>query len=127
LEANKLEVLSAMDILRDLPESDIEALMSRTPMRTARIGTTFFGAADGPEVLFLLKSGRVELYCFSPEGKKLTLAIVEYGTILGEMSLIGQRIAGTFPSALKTGRKRIEITDHAQFEQLVSRSLGSLS
>ena len=101
LEANKLEVLSAMDILRNLPESDIEALMSRAPMRTARIGTTFFGADDGPEVLFLLESGRVELCCFSPEGKKLTLDIVEDGTILGEMSLISQRLVGTFASALE--------------------------
>ena len=99
-EPEKLELLGAMNILQDLPEQELEALMSEIPIHTAKKGTIFYGS-DGPEVLFLLKSGKVELYRLSPEGKRLTLVIVEQGTIFGEMSLIGQRLVGTRAIALE--------------------------
>lgn len=100
LEASKLELLSAMSIFRDLSEKDIEELMDSTPMWTASSGTVFYGE-DGPEVLFLLKSGKVELYRESPDGKKLTLAIVEQGAIFGEMSLIDLSMVGTSAVAVE--------------------------
>ena len=101
VESGKLELLSAMDILSDLSEAEIDALMDGTPMRTAPKGTIFYGAEDGPEVLFLLKSGKVELYRESPDGKKLTLAIVEQGSFFGEMSLVDQHPLGTCALALE--------------------------
>ena len=97
-EADKLELLSAMDILQDLPPDQIEALMDQTPMRTAVKGTTLFGA-EGAEVLFLLKSGQVELYRQSSDGRKLTLAIVEKNTFFGEMSLVDLHLEGTYAAA----------------------------
>ena len=95
---NKLELLSSMDILRDLTEDQIETLMDKSPMRTALKDTIFYGL-DGPEVLFLLKSGKVELFRQSPDGRKLTLASVEEGTFFGEMSLIGLHLNGTHAMA----------------------------
>ncbi len=95
---NKLELLSSMDILRDLTEDQIETLMDKSPMRTALKDTIFYGL-DGPEVLFLLKSGKVELFRQSPDGRKLTLANVEEGTFFGEMSLIGLHLNGTHAMA----------------------------
>ncbi len=95
---NKLELLSSMDILRDLTEDQIETLMDKSPMRTAQKDTIFYGL-DGPEVLFLLKSGKVELFRQSPDGRKLTLANVEEGTFFGEMSLIGLHLNGTHAMA----------------------------
>ncbi len=95
---NKLELLSSMDILQDLTEDEIETLMDKSPMRTALKDTIFYGL-DGPEVLFLLKSGKVELFRQSPDGRKLTLATVEEGTFFGEMSLIGLHLNGTYAMA----------------------------
>lgn len=99
-KTNKLELLSAMDIFQDLPEADINALMDMSPIHTARKGATIYGP-DGPEVLFLLKSGRAELFRLSSDGKKLTLAIVEAGTFIGEMVLVGLRLEGTYAVALE--------------------------
>jgi CRP/FNR family cyclic AMP-dependent transcriptional regulator len=99
-ESSKLELFSAMDILQDLPESEMEALMNRTPVHTAEKGTVFYGPS-GPEVLFLLKSGKVEMFRGSTDGKRLTLAIIEPGTVFGEMSLIGQRMVGTCATAIE--------------------------
>ncbi len=95
---NKLELLSSMDILRDLTEDEIETLMDKSPMRTALKDTIFYGL-DGPEVLFLLKSGKVELFRQSPDGRKLTLATIEEGPFCGEMSLIGLHLNGTYAMA----------------------------
>ena len=100
-ESHKLELLSAMDIFQDLPEEEVAALMDATPMLTASKGTMFYGEKDGPEVLFLLKSGRVKLERVSPDGRKLTLAIVERGTFFGEMSLVGQSLVGTQAVAIE--------------------------
>ena len=101
IESEKLGLLAAMDIFADLSHDELEALMSSAPMRTAKRGAVFYGAEDGPEVLFLLKSGRVELYRQSQEGKKLTVAIVEPGAIFGEMSLTDQRLVGTSAMAIE--------------------------
>ena len=95
---SKLELLSSMDILRDLTEDEIENLMDKSPMRTVLKDTVFYGL-DGPEALFLLKSGKVELSRQSPDGRKLTLATVEEGTFFGEMSLIGLHLNGTYAMA----------------------------
>ncbi|HCH09813.1 MAG TPA: cyclic nucleotide-binding protein, partial [Dehalococcoidia bacterium] len=43
-------------------------------MLTASKRTIFYGEEEGPEVLFLLKSGIVKLERVSPAGRKLTLA-----------------------------------------------------
>ena len=94
----KLELLSAMDIFRDLPPEKLEELINMSPMHNVGKGALIYSAED-QETLFLLKKGRVELYRLSSEGKKLTLAIVEQGTFLGEMSLIGQRNEGTYAVA----------------------------
>ena len=63
-------------------------------MLTVSKRTIFYGEEEGPEVLFLLKSGRVKLERVSPAGWKLTLAIMEHGTFFGEMSLLGQSLVG---------------------------------
>ena len=87
--------LSAVDIFRDLPEGEVEALMTSTTMRTASKGTVFYGTDDGREMLFFLKSGSVELSRQSPDGRKLTLSTVQDGAFFGEMSLVGQSLSGT--------------------------------
>ena len=94
---SKLELLSAIDIFQDLPEADISALLDMSPMHTARKGATIYGP-DGPEVLFLLKSGRrtvPPLFGW----QETHPAIVEAGTFLGEMVLVGLRLEGTYAVA----------------------------
>ncbi len=119
-DPGRAELQGAVDILQDLSEREIDEMLSGTSMRTADRGTVFSEAERSPEALFLLKSGRVELYRQSPEGKKLTLAIVESGTFFGEMSLLTQRLAGTSAVALEDsevctlGRRDVEslMLDH---------------
>jgi CRP-like cAMP-binding protein len=48
----------------------------------------------------MLKSGRVQLYRISPEGKKLVIATLGAGTLFGEMALLGQQMHNAFAEAL---------------------------
>ena len=100
-ETSKIDLLRAMDLFQDLSKEEIESLMKNTPMTTAKKGAVFYRAKDGPEVLFMLKSGKVELYRQSPEGRKLTVAIVEQGTFFGVMPLVGQQHQDTYAVALE--------------------------
>ena len=60
-EASKVELLCAMDILQDMSDRDLRELRATMPLRVAPRGTVFYGPG-GPDVLFLLISGSVELY-----------------------------------------------------------------
>ncbi len=97
---DKQGYLSEVDIFRDLSPEEIDVLGKYAPMREVGAGTLFYSPLDPTEVLFILKAGRVRLYHLSPDGKALTTAILESGTIFGEMALLGQGLSGSYAEAL---------------------------
>ena len=101
METVKLQALSEIDIFQDLTDQEMEEMDRSTTMSTCEPGRVFYGPDEAGEVLFLLKKGRVQLYRLSPEGKKLVVAVLEKGSIFGEMSLVGQGMHNTFAEALE--------------------------
>jgi len=97
---DKQGYLKDVDIFQDLTPDEIDALGMRAPMRNVEGGTLFFSPLDRTEVLFILKVGRVRLFHLSPDGKALTTAILESGTIFGEMALLGQGLDHSYAEAL---------------------------
>jgi CRP-like cAMP-binding protein len=97
---DKCWFLSKIDIFQDLSESEIDVIGERLPMQTVDPGTVFFSPEQAMEVLFILKQGRVRVFRLSPGGKAFTTAIVNPGTIFGEMTLLGQRMHDNFAEAL---------------------------
>lgn len=97
---DKRGYLKDVDIFRDLTAEEIDELGKRAPMREVEVGTLFYSPLEPTEVLFILKAGRVRLYHLSPDGKALTTAILDAGTIFGEMALLGQGLAGSYAEAL---------------------------
>jgi CRP-like cAMP-binding protein len=91
--------LRMIDIFRDLEPDEIETVGKRAPMQEVRAGTVFFSPEQAAEVLFILKKGRVRIYRLSAEGKALTTAILDEGTIFGEMTLIGQHLHTSYAEA----------------------------
>jgi len=83
----------SLDIFGDLPQEHVEALLGSVPMAQVAKGSELFGP-HGPQALFLLKSGTVQVTRRSPDGKRLIVGIVEEGSFFGEMSLLGQRLEG---------------------------------
>lgn len=101
LRQEKLSYLSMIDVFRDLSPQDMADMDRQTTMSTCQAGRIFYMPNDTGEVLFLLKKGRVQLYRISPDGKKLTIAVLGPGAIFGEMSLVGQGMQDTFAEAIE--------------------------
>jgi CRP/FNR family cyclic AMP-dependent transcriptional regulator len=99
-EITKEKYLRSVDIFQDLTEDEIHHLGQRAPMRHVPGGTIFYTQEQVTEVLFILKEGRVRLYHLEPGGRMLTLAILEEGSIFGEMTLVGQRLQNNFAEAI---------------------------
>jgi CRP/FNR family transcriptional regulator, cyclic AMP receptor protein len=96
----KIGYLSDVDLFRDLSERDMAELDRMTTITSVPRGRVFYQPEDVGEVLFLVKSGQVQLYRISPEGKKLVIATLGPGTLFGEMALLGQQMHNAFAEAL---------------------------
>lgn len=98
--ADKTSYLRDVDIFRDLNQTEVEVLGKYAPMQRVPAGTVFYSPEQAGEVLFILKEGRVRLYHMSADGKALTTAVLEAGTIFGEMALLGQHLHQSYAEAL---------------------------
>lgn len=98
-ERTKVAYLSETDLFQDMDARDLEQLERGTAMTSCQRGTVFYTPGETGEVLFILKTGRVNLYRMTAEGKKLVTATVEPGTVFGEMSMIGQGMVDSFAEA----------------------------
>lgn len=95
----KLGFLSDIELFQDLSAKEIEELERLITISAVKRGKVFYRPEESGEVLFILKSGRVQLYRISPEGKKLVIASLGPGTLFGEMPLLGQQMHNTFAEA----------------------------
>jgi CRP-like cAMP-binding protein len=113
----KQDYLSDVDLFRDLSERDMAELDRITTITSVPRGRVFYQPEDVSEVLFLVKSGRVQLYRISPEGKKLVIATLGPGTLFGEMALLGQQMHNAFAEALDDCL--ILVMNRADLERLI--------
>ena len=96
----RVRLLSLVDIFEPLTEEEIKSLNGQLPDRRLQSGEIFFGPQDRSERLYLLQRGRVRIFRSTPDGREFTLAVVEAGTVFGEMALTGQRLEGAYAQAL---------------------------
>ena len=109
----EVKMLSMVDILEPLSEEELEELARRCPDRHIDVGEFLYTPGDPNERLFVLKRGKVRIYRVA-EGSEVTLAMVNEGTVFGEMALTGQHLReahaqATEPSlVLSMGRSDLE-------------------
>lgn len=102
--AEKIGLLSEVALFAGLSEDDIQAIGHATTMMHCTRGQQILSPDDPPDRIHIIKKGRVRAYRLTPDGKQLTLDIFEKGTILGDMSLIGQdRLPEAYAEALDDG------------------------
>jgi CRP-like cAMP-binding protein len=63
-------------------------------------GQIFFAPEESGDRLFLLRRGRVRIYKLSPEGRALTLLILEPSSLFGEMALAEDWVHDTFAESM---------------------------
>jgi len=80
--------LSNTSLLFKVALEDIDWLSKVTHLEKLEKGDVVYLPGEQAERIFILKQGRVRISRLSPEGKQLTLAILEPGTLFGEMALL---------------------------------------
>lgn len=115
--AERIRLLSLVDIFEPLSEEEIKGLNGRLPDRHLENGEIFYGPQDPPERLFILQKGRVRIFRAIPDGREFTVAVVESGTVFGEMVLTGQRLEGAYAQAIEPSQ--VSTMTREDLEQLV--------
>jgi CRP-like cAMP-binding protein len=102
--SEQLGLLREVELFAGLSETDIEAIGHATTMTHCVRGQQILSPDDPPDRIHIVKKGRVRVYRVTPDGKQLTLDICEKGTILGDMSLLGQdRLPEAYAEAIDEG------------------------
>ena len=98
---DKVFCMSEVDIFCDLDASEMDRFADAAPMRMYAAGSLIHTPHEAVETLFILKKGRIRIFRVSADGRVLTTAILEPGTIFGEMVVIGQQMHDNFAEAME--------------------------
>jgi CRP/FNR family transcriptional regulator, cyclic AMP receptor protein len=113
----RIRLLSMVDIFEPLSFEEIEDLNGHLPDRHLDHGEMLYIPEDSSERLFMLQKGKIRIFRTTPDGRELTLAIVESGTVFGEMSLTGQQLQGAYTQAMEPSE--VSTMLRADLERLV--------
>lgn len=81
-----IKYLARMDLFDGLTEDELLQLNHVAPLETRSKGSMVASPYMSPQVLYIVKSGKVRLYKLTEEGKELTLDILGAGHLFGELS-----------------------------------------
>lgn len=95
----KHNYLEESSLFAGLKDRELKAVDELTAMTQCERGKVFFSPEDTPGTIYFLKEGRVRLYRRTPDGKQLTVAMLDRGAVFGESALIGQSHAGVYAEA----------------------------
>lgn len=97
----KAGLLREVDLFTGLTPAELKEISQTLPMRTCQIGGLITSPDDDDERLYVVKRGRVRLYRLTPDGKQLTLEILDKGRIVGRMSWLGQQLTDAYAEAVE--------------------------
>jgi CRP-like cAMP-binding protein len=80
-------ILRRTELLRSLPQEDLEAVAAASRLRAFRRSQVVFTQGDPGDTLIVVISGRVKVVVRSADGGELTLTIVPPGGSIGELSV----------------------------------------
>ncbi|MCI0355369.1 MAG: DUF1003 domain-containing protein [Acidobacteria bacterium] len=80
-------MLAEVQLFSLLDEQERETLAGILEAKRFDKGDTIFSFGDAGDCLYVVRSGRVEVYVENTEGEKIVLAAMEPGELVGEISL----------------------------------------
>lgn len=101
--SEKAAFLAHSDLFRHLSIEEIQTLEHSVNIITCAAGRILYRPGDVGSSLFLLRSGRVQLYHLSTDGRKLITATLEVGACFGEIPFIGQCPQNSFAETIEPG------------------------
>ena len=117
LAEEDVRLLSMVDIFEPLSSEEIESIDWKYLDTHVERGEVFYTPMDLCETLFILKKGRVRVYKMTPEGREFTLAVLEDGTVFGEMALTSQRLRNAYAEAMEPSN--LSVMCRADVERLI--------
>lgn len=97
----KVGLLREVDLFAGMSPAELREISQTLPMQTCVIGGLVTSPEDGDERLYIVKRGRVRLYRLTPDGKQLTLDILDKGRVVGRMSWLGQDLSDVYAEAVE--------------------------
>lgn len=82
----KLWYLKQLDLFKALPEKEVERISKRLVGKEYSKRQVVLEPQDKDKV-FLLKTGRVEIYQLSPDGKKIIIDVLGAGSVFGDLGI----------------------------------------
>jgi CRP-like cAMP-binding protein len=86
--AVKREMLRQVPLFRDLRPAEIEQVLGFSAEQRVPRGTLLFQRGDPGSSMMAVLRGRIRISAVSPEGKEVTLNVIEPGGIFGEIALL---------------------------------------
>jgi len=113
----QIRLLTLVDIFEPLSREEIEQINWRHLNTSVEGRETFYTPMDLCETLFVLQKGRVRIYRAPPEGREFTLAVLQSGTVFGDMVLTGQRLRNCYAQAVE--ESEVSAMCRADLERLI--------
>jgi CRP-like cAMP-binding protein len=101
INEKKSSFLAQTTLFKPLDSSTISELDHLITTSAGMPGRIFYRPGDTATTLFVLKSGCVQLYHLSTDGRKLVTATLTEGMTFGETALFGQQQRTTFAEAIE--------------------------
>ena len=117
LGEEQIKLLTLVDIFEPLSREEIEKINWKHLNTSIERGEIFYTPMDLCETLFVLQRGRIRIYKATPEGREFTIAVVESGTVFGEMVLTGQRLRNAYAQAME--ESEVSAMCRADVERLI--------
>jgi CRP-like cAMP-binding protein len=97
----KAGLLREVDLFAGLSLAELKEISRTLPMTTCQTGGLVTSPDIDDERLYIVKRGRVRLYRLTPDGKQLTLDILDKGRIVGRMSWLAQELTDVYAEAIE--------------------------
>jgi len=117
--ALKRRYLQQVEVFQDLSEAQIREVERSTRLSAIGPGRILHQPDEKSEMLYLLKSGGVQIYRISPDGKRFVISNIEPGMFFGEMALLGQAVHDSF--AETTTESTLCLIRRRDLEYLIGR------
>jgi len=85
---DKKALLAGSELLSGLDDAMLDRLLSMTVTRKLDKNETLFVKGDPGDSLFGVQAGKIKIVTTSPNGKEVTLNIIEAGQFFGEIALL---------------------------------------
>jgi CRP/FNR family transcriptional regulator, cyclic AMP receptor protein len=87
-EPIQAETVRQVSLFRTLDEAHVQRLSTLLRERRYRKGELIFDQGDPGDCLYVVVSGRVRIFLASPDGREVTIRILESGTSFGELAVL---------------------------------------